>query len=141
MKRSRTRGGTGSVSIQGASGASILIGVGSGDWITGGSGGDIVIGGFTSYDTLTAANEVALMSILAECQRTDGSYSQRISHICGTATGGLNGKSLFNASTIRDDGAADRLTGGAGLDWFWANQEPRGVRDTITDLQPGEQVN
>jgi Ca2+-binding RTX toxin-like protein len=134
-------GGTGFDTIQGGSGASILIGDGSGDKIIGGSGGNIVIGGFTSYDSMTAANEVALMSILAEWQRTDESYSRRISHIRRTATGGLNGNASFNASTIRDDGAADALTGGEGLDWFWANQAPGGVRDSITDLQPGEQAN
>jgi hypothetical protein len=34
-------------------------------------------------------------------------------------------------------GAADTLTGGPALDWYWANPPT----DTITRLQPGEQLN
>ena len=40
-------------------------------------------------------------------------------------------------ATAFDDGAADVLTGGAGLDWFFANLDT-GVKDKITDLGAAE---
>jgi hypothetical protein len=36
-----------------------------------------------------------------------------------------------------DNSVHDQLTGGAGLDWFFANVGPGGVLDTITDLNNG----
>jgi len=36
----------------------------------------------------------------------------------------------LNAETVRDDGAADQLTGAAGRDWFFANS----LQGKITDL-------
>jgi hypothetical protein len=49
--------------------------------------------------------------------------------------GGLTGSYVLNATTVSDDGVADTLTGGAGLDWFWA-----GSQDT-TDRSHTEQLN
>jgi hypothetical protein len=50
----------------------------------------------------------------------------------------LNGSAaLILGSTVKDDGAADTLTGGGGGDnWFF-----KGSKDTITDLQPTDRVN
>ena len=104
-----------------------------GDRIVGGSGGNIVIGGYSSLDP----RGDALLAILAEWQRTDETYQQRIDHIRGTTAGGLNGGFFFNSSTVFNDFAPDTLTGGPGLDWFWANLP----QDTITDLQVGELIN
>ena len=39
-----------------------------------------------------------------------------------------------------DDGAADVLTGSAGLDWFLGNQVGGGVRDQVTDLSQYESL-
>jgi hypothetical protein len=50
---------------------------------------------------------------------------------------GLNGNSFFNPMTVKEDGAVDVLTGGAGMNWFWAKV---GLR-LIAELNSGEQVN
>jgi hypothetical protein len=72
---------------------------------------------------------------LAEWQRTDETYSQRVTNL--KSGGGLNGTStLVFGTSVKDDTATNTLTGGAGMDWFF-----KGLHDTITDLQAGEQVN
>ncbi len=87
-----------------------------------------MIGGKTSFDF----NPAAMLTILQEWQSADD-YATRITKIRNG--GGLNGTNELNSTTVTDDGVADSLTGGAGLDWFWANLAE------ITDLQLGEQVN
>jgi hypothetical protein len=75
------------------------------------------------------------MSILAEWQRTDETYSQRVSNLKNG--GGLNGTNvLIFGTTVKDDGGTDTLTGGPGMNWFF-----KGANDTITNLKSGEQVN
>jgi Ca2+-binding RTX toxin-like protein len=124
-------GGAGNDVINGGSGRSLLIGGGGADTVTGGSADDIVIGGTTNYDLNTAA----LQSILNEWQRTDKSYADRITDLRNGT--GLNGSNkLIFGTTVHDDGAANVLTGGLGMDWFFM-----GAVDVITDLMPGEQVN
>jgi Ca2+-binding RTX toxin-like protein len=125
-------GGSGADTITGGSGRSLLIGGKGKDTIKGGSGDDILIGGYTDFD----GNDAALMAVFAEWQRTDETYTQRVSNIRGTTSGGLNGSYDLKSTTVHDDGVVDTLTGNAGLDWFFA-----GSNDKITDLQPGEQVN
>jgi Ca2+-binding RTX toxin-like protein len=123
-------GGAGVDNIQGGSGRSVLIGGGGADHVKGGSGDDLVLGGTTNYD----ANDAALLSVLAEWQ-SGNSYAVRISHLKNG--GGLNGSNkLVFGTTVHDDEAANILTGGAGMDWFF-----KGAHDTITDRQSGEQVN
>jgi Ca2+-binding RTX toxin-like protein len=126
-------GGAGNDSLTVGNGRSILIGGAGSDILKGGTAADILIGGTTSYDT----NTKALEAILKEWRRTGVSYSDRIGHIRGTLSGGLNGAYDFNATTVQDDGAPDTLTGGEGMDWFWATAGS----DRITDLAAGEQVN
>ena len=50
---------------------------------------------------------------------------------------------VIRGATVLDDNASDRLAGGAGLGWFFANRGPGGVMDVITHLNFGgiEQVN
>src|SRR5207302_6639856 len=108
--------------LTGGSGRSILIGGGGNDTITGAADDDILIGGTINF----TARNTALMSILAEWQRTDELYAQRIANL--RAGGGLNGSNnLILGQTVLDDGAANVLAGGAGLDWFW-----RFAGDSIT---------
>jgi hypothetical protein len=125
-------GGTGPSTMVGGSGRSLLIGGHGLDSILGGSGNDIIIGAYTTYD----ASNAALMSILAEWQRTDETYAQRIANI--KTGGGLNmTNDLVYGTTVKDPGASDTLTGGSGgMNWYF-----KGAHDTITDLQSGEQVN
>jgi Ca2+-binding RTX toxin-like protein len=120
-------GGDGADTIIGGSGRSLLIGGRGSDTIGGGADDDIVIGGYTSYGS--AWNEAALMSFLAEWQSAD-SYATRISSLRSSW------HSLSPGTTVFDDGSADQLTGGGGMDWFMT-----GVQDSITDYQGGETVN
>jgi hypothetical protein len=125
-------GGPGNNTITGGSGRSILIaGKGAGT-VTGGSGDDIVIGGFTNYDSSSAANDLALEAILAEWQSGD-SYATRVSKIKAGLPGGYK---LVWGTTVHDNRKAVTLTGGGGMNWFF-----KGTHDTITDYQNGEQIN
>jgi Ca2+-binding RTX toxin-like protein len=128
-------GGSGADVIDGGSGRSILIGGQGVDSIVGGSGDDIVIGGSTSFDSSSIANDLALEAILAEWQSTTDSYATRITKIkTGVDPNGID-KFVFGLTVI-DDGIANTLTGGDGMDWFF-----KGFQDNITDSQTGEQIN
>jgi Ca2+-binding RTX toxin-like protein len=131
-------GGSATNVITAGSGRSLLIGGTGSATMKGGPADDILIAGTTSFDS----NHAALMSILAEWQRTDKTYAQRIADLRNG--GGLNGTSkLIRGTTVLDDDGSDTLTGGPGLDWFFANLGPGAVRDHITDRNNGgpEQVN
>jgi hypothetical protein len=132
-------GGTGADKIIGGSGASLLIGDKGADTVRGGSGGDILIGDATTYDAMTAANEAALMSILAEWQSAD-SYAVRFHDINTGTGGGLNGSKKLNfGTTVKDDGAIDTVTAAASasaLDWFFL-----GTGDTKVNYETGEHIN
>src|SRR5205807_1100027 len=101
------------------------------DTLRAGSGGDILIGGTTTYD----GNAAALVAVLAEWGRTDIDYVTRIAHLAGSTSGGLNGSSLLNASTVQGNDLADNLYGGAGMDWFFA-----GMTDVLFNTTTGEVV-
>jgi acrosin len=123
-------GGAAADNLKAGAGRSILIGGRGADTLTGGPTDDLLIAGNTVYD----ANDAALMTLLTEWQSAD-SYTTRIAKIrSGVLPGGVR---LVAGTTVLDDGAADHLIGGGGLDWFFANRP----RDTITGLKPGEQVN
>jgi hypothetical protein len=132
-------GGAGADTITGGSGLSLLIGDKGGDNLFGGSGGDILIGDSTTYDTMSTANQKALMAILAEWQ-SGHSYDTRFHDINTGTGGGLNGTAkLKYASTVKDDSAADTVTAAASslaLDWFF-----QGLGDTLANVEPGEHIN
>jgi Ca2+-binding RTX toxin-like protein len=121
-------GGAGNDSLTGGGLASVLIGGTGADAVTGGAAGDLLIGGSTSFD----ANVAALQAILAEWERTDATYTERIDHLRGAAAGGLNGTFFLKSTTVHDDATADALQGGPGMDWFWAQLAE------VLDLQAGE---
>jgi hypothetical protein len=85
--------------------------------------------GTTSFDASSTANDVALMSILAECHAVPR-------HQHGDR-GGLNGTNKLNwTTTVKDDTATNTLTGAplaSALDWFF-----QGVYDTINNFESGE---
>jgi Ca2+-binding RTX toxin-like protein len=115
------------------------------DRIIGNFGDDIIIGGTTAFD----ANYMALLTIMNEWT-SDRSYTTRIENLKGTGTGDrLNGDYFLIAqnsgeldpnATVFDDDARDKMTGGAGFDWFFANycHDDEGKRDRITDLKAAE---
>jgi hypothetical protein len=120
--------------IHGGSGRSILIADLGLSTIAGGSaasasGGDILIAGTTAYDTMNAAHEAALMSILAEWQSGD-SATTRFTDINTGTGGGLNGSNRLHwgttvSDTVKDNGLANTLTatpGAVAVDWFFANE-------------------
>jgi Ca2+-binding RTX toxin-like protein len=135
-------GGAGTDTITAGAGRSILIGDGGNDQLTAGASGDILIGGTTAEDA-PSVNESALLALLAEWQRTDIGYSQRITDL-KNGTGLTQGNELVFGTTVLDDGGSNTLNGNAGasgneLDWFFANQAAG--HDTINHLLNGEQVN
>lgn len=111
-----SRGGT--TTITAGSARSILVGgSGAATLTTSGSVDDLLIGGSTDFDT----NVPALLAIMNEWKRTDKTYSQRVSDLRGTTTGGLNGSYDLNSTTVHlHSGGTDTLTGNKGSDWFWA---------------------
>jgi Ca2+-binding RTX toxin-like protein len=123
-------GGGGNDIFTAGTGRSILIGGNGKDSLKGGGADDLIIGGFTDFDT----NAAALASLLAEWQSANA-YATRVSNLKNG--GGLNGSNklvLGAAGTVHDDAAPDTLTGGAGLDWFFANTSE------ITDLLVGQET-
>jgi hypothetical protein len=141
-------GGSAADTITGGNTRSILIGGQGNDVVTGGTGDDIVIGGTTAYDH----NQAALQAILNEWLNTNDSYLTRIGKIRAGIGSGGNTYSLVWGTTVFDDSGPNGLghdtlrgdpPGSAvrGMDWFFANQGPGGVLDTILDLQAGEKVN
>jgi hypothetical protein len=109
----------------GGDGRNILIGGGGADSLQGGKDDDILIDGTTNYDN----DLTALAALMSEWSRGDADYARRVDHLQNG--GGQNGDTLLNSKTTQGDGAADTLTGGAGLDLFRAGKE-----DT-TDLDSG----
>jgi hypothetical protein len=139
-------GGSGSDRITGGTGVSLLIGDLGTDTITGGSGGDILIGDATVFDSMTVANEAALMATLAEWQSAD-SYTTRFTLINSGTSGGLTGLTgagftggrLAFGITVKDDSATDTVTAAkstAALDWFF-----KGTGDVLGNGEVGEVIN
>jgi hypothetical protein len=123
-------GGAGTNIITGGSGRNLLIGGKGTSTLVGGAGDDILIAGTTTFDH----NIAALMSILEEWQRADKNYADRITDLRNG--GGFNGSNrLIFGTTVLDNDGPSKMTGGPGLDWFF------GLRDEVTDGQPGEQIN
>ena len=119
-------GGDGNDRIDGGAGRNILIGGRGADTIFGGDGEEILIEGFTDFD----ANVQALLSLMAEWSSA-APIATRVGHLQGTTPGGLNtvflltgqdalpGDIIPDTRTVYDDGVADSLRGGAGVDWFF----------------------
>lgn len=102
----------------GNAGRDLLIGGLGIDTLNGGQGDDILIAGQTSFDT--DASGKAFAAIMKEWN-SHQPYAVRRAHLAGKQMGGVNGVFKLNQQTVKLDVAKDKLTGGAGLDWFWAN--------------------
>jgi Ca2+-binding RTX toxin-like protein len=110
-------GGSGDDMLIGQSGRDILIGGTGRDRLVGGAGDDLLIGGTTSYDH---NQDAALTSALLLWTDPLASYEERAAAIDGFLT-------------VADDGDADKLTGAAGSDLFYA-----GLDDFVTDRKAYE---
>ena len=42
-------------------------------------------------------------------------------HLLGTITGGLNGSTVLNSTTVMEDSIAETLAGGSNRDWYLRN--------------------
>ncbi|HKA06064.1 MAG TPA: S8 family serine peptidase, partial [Gemmataceae bacterium] len=142
-------GGYGDDVLSSGNNRDILIGGNGDDRADGGNGEDILIAGRTSFDAFSSAGVQALRDIQNEWLRTDQTYEQRVSHLTATAPGGLNGTSLLRTTgpgrTVFDDLDAnptkkDKLTGGNGRDWYFANLIGPGELDDLIGLVGGELV-
>ena len=109
-------GGAGNDILKSGRGRNLLVGGTGADVLQGSAGDDILIGGTTDYDS----NLAALNAVMAEWGRTDADYQTRVNHLNGTLGGGQSGGLLLTGNTVHDDAASDTLTGGAGMDWFFA---------------------
>ncbi|MBC7820853.1 MAG: hypothetical protein IAG10_28545, partial [Planctomycetaceae bacterium] len=144
--------GDGDDRLNGGSGPNILIGDNGNDRLIGGRGRDILIGGLgcdrmvanggediliagqTSFD----AQHTALSAIMSEWN-SNRDFAGRVANIRGTGSGPrLNGSYFLQTGvTVLNDGAADKLTGSAGTDWFFFNTP----QDRVTDLKNNEAQN
>ncbi len=106
-------GGLGNDTLLAGSGRSILIGGKGTDTITGGANQDIVIGGTVTLNILQPG-----FLALVDKWAGPGTYATRIAQVRNGT--GLPAGLKLNASTVPNDTAADTLTGGGNLDWFWA---------------------
>jgi Ca2+-binding RTX toxin-like protein len=110
-------GGSGDDMLIGQSGRDILIGGSGSDRLVGGSGDDVLIGGRTTFDH---NQDSALSSAVVLWTDPLASYEDRAT-------------ALDAFLTVIDDGNADKLTGSAGDDLFYA-----GAADVPTDKKSGE---
>jgi predicted outer membrane repeat protein len=126
-------GGSGDDLLDGGEGRNLLIGGIGADVLTGGTEGDLLIGGFTAFDK----DPLALDLLLAEWT-SERSYLERIDNIREGKGPILKGSKVAlvasgSKQTVFDDGEQDVLTGGDGLDWFFAS-----LADDLTDKQGDE---
>ncbi len=122
-------GGAGADVLKSGSGRSIAIGGRGADNLQAGSDGAILIGGTTTWD----AQPMGLAALASEWARTDADYKARIDHLFAVSADGQNGTFLLNLTTVANDSAVNRLTGGTGLDWLFFN-----VLDAVNALAAGE---
>ena len=76
---------------------------------------------------------------MAEWIRTDLDFATRVGRLNGDLTGGELVFYWLNASTVKDDNAADMLTGNSGQDWFLFNEDGV-VKDKATDMSTFESM-
>jgi len=137
-------GGDGADLLFGGGGRDLLIGGFGADLLDGGDDDDILIGGATSYDTQVSCHGVrshdinlaALDALMKEWSRTgkEHDYRERVEEIEEGV--GRRDRYELDEETVLNDGAQDTLTGGAGVDWFFANKK----QDTIADKGHRERV-
>jgi hypothetical protein len=59
-----------------------------------------------------------------------------VRNLFGNGSGGLNGVTLLNGSTVINDGAVNQINGGLGMDWLWLE----GATDRFSGEERGEIV-
>jgi hypothetical protein len=146
-------GGSGNDSIKAGAGNDVVVGAGGVDWIEGGSGRDVLIGGdgndtlagLAGDDLLIAGatlydEDLSILDSIFREWKSENSYTVRIQNLLSGTGTYLNGIALQVGVTVFDDDDEDVLSGGSELDWYFANLSGNGALDTITDLDPEEDV-
>ena len=128
-------GGPGNDEIEGGNGRNVLIGGLGHDHIKAGTRGDILIAGRTDHD----ANLAALREILAEWSRPDATYADRVAHLAGALSGGLNRASLLDPAHVHRAQGDAQLEGGGGRNWYFARPLPSGG-DALQGRKDGESL-
>jgi hypothetical protein len=138
-------GGAGNNHLTGGSGASIIIAGSVHDKLQTGSGAALVIAGTTEFD----ANSQALRSLLAEWSRTDETFDQKVAHLTGGVTGGLNvlpgttQQIILDTTTVQSHLGNDSITrdGDAGVqDLIFAHLFGKN-RDRVDDVDAATLIN
>ena len=73
-------------------------------------------------------NAAAITAIMAEWAGSKAKYADRVTHL-QNGSGGANGTTKLNATSLQSDGVADTVSGNADLDWFF--QSTGDVLDAI----------
>lgn len=115
-------GGTKDDSLIGGGGRDLLIGGAGKDTLSGDADDDILIGGNSS-----ASNNVAALNAIMAEWTSGNDYATRVGFLL--TGGGANGSTKLSAT---NDSAADRLTGGSELDWFFSSSG-----DVLVDFNAG----
>ena len=126
-------GGSGHDVLDGQDGNDSLIGGDNRDLLIGGLGSDSILGG-TGDDILisgtTSLNAAGIVAVMAEWTSLS-TYTDRVTHLTN-GSGGANGSTKLDATTVQSDVSNDSLTGGADTDWFF------GSATEVQDLLSGE---
>ena len=80
--------------------------------------------------TTTFSNNLAVLDALFGYWLGGDDFATRVTNL---RAGSVAGVPALNATSVKDDTSVDTLTGGAGLDWFFAKLSGPAA-DTITDL-------
>ena len=131
-------GGDGNDSLDGGDGQDMLIGGGGQDTLLAGKGSTLLIGGCSAYDLPTLRNLQALDLLMAEWG-SNRALATRVANLSGLGQNNasfrsrLNGDAFLNATTLCDDAAVDRLTGGKDPDWFFGS-----LGDSLKKVECGD---
>lgn len=123
-------GGAGNDILLGGAGTDVLFGGAGKDLLAGGAGADLLVGG-SGADILFDGSVAVADPINDSLTKVLAAFNpRRYPVLVGLTT---------RLSVTPDAGAADTLTGGAGMDWFWSS-DPVDVLDLAIGEPKNEQV-
>jgi Ca2+-binding RTX toxin-like protein len=134
-------GGSGNDVIVGRKGNDALYGNGGRDLLIGGVGSDLLMGGLEE-DILIGGTSTSMESfnqlaqIQSEWSRTDVNNANRIKHLRGITSGGLNIDVKLNSGWVFEEAGYDSLYGNEARDWFFT--DPVAGNDKMIDFLTGE---
>ena len=122
-------GNAGNDTLVGSSGRDILIGGPGLDTILGGDDEDVVIAGRTAHDSSPSS-----LATLITSWQAPTSHATRVAAL-RAGVGSPKVSLIRKINVLNDSGNDDRLSGGAGTDWFL-----KATDDVISDLFNGELI-